>query len=31
MPSATQTFPGLAAGTYWLIVESYPKTPARRR
>ena len=22
----TQTFSGLAAGTYWLIVESYPKT-----
>jgi hypothetical protein len=22
--TATQTFPGLAAGTYWLIVESYP-------
>jgi len=23
-PSATRTFPGLAAGVYWLIVESYP-------
>ena len=23
----THTFPALAAGTYWLIVESYPSTP----
>ena len=25
--TTTQTFPALAAGTYWLIVESYPGTP----
>ena len=25
-PTTTQTFAGLAAGSYWLIVESYPNT-----
>ncbi|MEA2700005.1 MAG: hypothetical protein QOI66_4276, partial [Myxococcales bacterium] len=27
-PSTTRTFAGLAAGTYWLIVESFPGAPA---
>jgi hypothetical protein len=26
-PSTTQTFGALSAGTYWLIVESFPNTP----
>ena len=26
-PTATRTFPALAAGVYWLIVESYPGVP----
>jgi hypothetical protein len=26
-PTATETFAALSAGTYWLVVESYPNTP----
>jgi hypothetical protein len=28
-PTGTQTYPALAAGTYWLIVESFPNTPGK--